>query len=228
MNAILQRLTTHWQLRTPRVVVVPTRTANVPRVHRARRAIAFAAFAFLIVQLAFATVVQREWLPLRDPLFHEKFERLQKHTAFWHDDKTALRILAIGSSRLHLSFDAKRLSETLSTAFGHPAIAYNFGTSGAGPLTNSLYLKRLIDAGVRADCIVLELHPALVGTGDSEFLLERRWLHGYRLRLGECEQLAGYGFTPEYPPSFGAKAYLTATHAYRMPALNRYATVWLP
>jgi len=228
LNTILQRLTTHWQLRTPHVVVVPTHTANGQRGSRARRAIAFAVFAFLIVQLAFGTVVQREWLPLRDPLFHEKFERLQKHTVLWNDDKTTLRILAIGSSRLHLSFDAKRVSEKLSTAYGRPAIAYNFGTSGAGPLTNSLYLKRLIDAGVRADCVVLELHPALIGTGEGGFLLEGRWLHGYRLRPGECEQLAGYSFAPEYPPSFGVKAYLTATHAYRMPALNRYATVWLP
>ena len=70
MNTILQRLTTPWQLRTPRVMVVPTPTAKGPRGSRARRAIAFAVFAFLVVQLAFGTIVQREWLPLRDPLFH--------------------------------------------------------------------------------------------------------------------------------------------------------------
>ncbi|WP_149108280.1 hypothetical protein [Limnoglobus roseus] len=172
---------------------------------------------FVLAQATFNAAVRNGWLPLNDPVFEEKFAMLERHRDFFAGHSPQPRVLLLGSSRSHLGFDARQFGETTHT------LAFNFGTPGGGPLTNALYLRRLLAAGVRPDCVLLELHPALMA-GE----LEGHWLGGYRLRPGEPDRLAAFGHDAGGVPHLGWQGWLTAAYAYRLPALNRYAVRWLP
>lgn len=172
---------------------------------------------FLVAQAAFNAAVRGGWLPLSDPIFVEKFDLLARHPAFFAERASQPRVLLLGSSRSHLGFDARRFGEATDT------LAFNFGTPGGGPLTTALYANRLFAAGVRPDCVLLELHPALF-LGD----LEGHWLNSYRLRDGEPAALERLGHAVGPVAHLGWRGWLAAAYAYRLPALNRYALRWLP
>jgi hypothetical protein len=177
--------------------------------------------AYLAGQVLFNVAVQARWLPLTDPVFVEKFELLERHPVFFAEKSptTPTRILVLGSSRSHLGVDARRFAGRLS----EEAVAFNFATSGGGPLTNALYLRRLLEAGVRPDAVLWELHPALFcGRNEAD------WLGSFRLRPGEPDVLKRFGHDTGPVPQQGWRGWLTATHLYRFPALNRYAERWLP
>jgi hypothetical protein len=133
-----------------------------------------------------------------------------------------VRVLALGSSRTQLGFDAARFAGH----FGGRVEAFNFGCPAAGPITAALYLRRLLDAGARPDYLLVEVHPCFVAPLDPPF--EARWLHPYRLRPGEPEVLRSFGWDVPTPPHHGPRGYLTAASAFRFALLNRYAPVLLP
>lgn len=173
--------------------------------------------------------IQRDWLPLHDPIYTEKFDRLRDHAAFFAPAQAdgPVRVLAVGSSRTQLALDAGRLSDALTAAAGRPVLAFNFGTSGAGPLTGDLYLRRLLAAGCRPDAVLVEIHPGFIAAGPGG-PFEARWLHAYRLRAGEAETLRGLGYPAADPPHLGWRGWLAAAHLFRFSALNAYAPRWLP
>ncbi len=196
---------------------------------RARWAMIVAILAFVGVQLAIHTAAEADVLPRRDPVSLEKFARLQPHAAFFKDAvPTRTRYLMLGSSRTQLGFDAHAFATELSTRSGRDVIAFNFGTPAGGPLTNALYLRRLLQAGVQTDCLLIELHPAYLAQKRDGIAFEAQWLHSYRLRRGEPEVLAKFGVTPHDAPHFTLAEKLNSAHAYRFPMLDRYASVWLP
>jgi hypothetical protein len=182
-------------------------------------------FLFLAIQAGLNVVIQHEWLPLRDPVYFEKFDLLRSHSEFFTETSQQFRLLALGSSRTQLAVDAATLSDILTNDVGRSVIAFNFGTPAGGPMTSNLYLRRLFAAGIALDAILVEIHPCFIAAGDP---FEAQWLHAYRLRQDEIATLRGFGYAIAYPPHLGWKGYITAAHAYRYPALNAYAPRWLP
>lgn len=155
--------------------------------------------------------------PADDPVFAEKFEVLAARPEFFGGGS---RLLILGSSRTQHGIDAGRLASKL----GPGASAFNFGTPAAGPLTNALYLRRLLAAGVRAEALLVEVHPGYLAAGDPPF--EARWLAPARLRAGEAEQLRGLGYDALDPAHLGGRGWLCATSLYRAGLTGRYAPTW--
>jgi hypothetical protein len=154
--------------------------------HRsARCSVVFGGVVFMTAQVLLNAAVRSNVIPLADPIYIEKFERLQQHQSFFTPTSDRTRYLLLGSSRSQLGFDAMQYSSRLSARVTHPVLAFNFGTHGAGPITNLLYLHRLTHAGVSAEHIMVEIHPCLL----DERALEVKWLSSYRLRVGEAEVL---------------------------------------
>jgi hypothetical protein len=195
--------------------------------------------AFLAAQAGLNVAVRREWVPVRDPVFAEKFDLLRPHAGFFTPhpnpppqggreqeaggrEQEVVRVMALGSSRTQLGFDAGRFAGH----FGGRVEAFNFGCPAAGPMTAALYLRRLLEAGVTPDCLLVEVHPCFVTPADPPF--EARWLHPYRLRPGEPEVLRGFGWDVPPPSHHGPRGYLTAAHSFRYGLLNQYAPVLLP
>ena len=190
----------------------PARTPRV-RGNRARRGLAAAVVAYLLLQAAVRQAVVSDTLPVADPIWASKFAVLRACP-------TPPALLALGSSRTEAAFDAAAFTAATGTD------GFNFGTPAGGPLTTNLYLRRLLAAGVRPDTVLLELHPGFLAPGDPPF--EARWLHPYRLRAGEPDQLRRLGWAAADPPGLGWRGHLSATTVWRIGLLDGFAPVWLP
>jgi hypothetical protein len=195
------------------------------RAARCRNAVLVGVLAFLSAQAGLNLAIRNEWAPVRDPVYAEKTELFAPHAGFVTPSATPeqpVRVLALGSSRTQLGFDAARFAGH----FDGRVEAFNFGCPAAGPITAALYFRRLLDAGARPDYLLVEVHPCFVAPLDPPF--EARWLHPYRLRPGEPGVLRSFGWDVPTPPHHGPRGYLTAASAFRFALLNRYAPVLLP
>lgn len=121
---------------------------------------------------------------LREPEYGRKLALLQAQVR-QNSDRPLL--LLLGSSRTAYGIRPDALLEAPST---DTPLVYNFGILGGGPLYELLYFRRLLDAGIRPQWLLVEVHPALLKS-TPELLaahlppLERcdardlRRLHGY-------------------------------------------------
>jgi hypothetical protein len=180
---------------------------------------------FVLAQAGFAAAVRTEAVRLRDPVFFEKLALLERHPEFFAPPgpDTPFRVLAVGSSRTLLGFDARRFADQSA----RPTAAFNFGTPAAGSMTVALYVRRLLDRGARPDRLLVEVHPCFLGEHGPE-PFEAGWLHPYRLRADEPDRLRGYGYAVPTPPHLGPGGWLLAASAYRFPLLDAAAPRLLP
>jgi hypothetical protein len=208
------------------VVTTPPRPARRRAAARSRTAVLAGVALFLAAQALLNHAIRNDWVPVRDPVFAEKYDFLRPHRPFFEPDATSVRVMALGSSRTQLGFDANRFALDTRRHTGRPIEAFNFGCPAAGPLTCSLYLRRLLDAGAKPDVLFVEIHPGFIAASNPPF--ESRWLHAYRLRPEELAALRSYGWDVPTPPHHGWKGWAAAASAYRFGILNRYADTWLP
>ena len=212
---------------------MPRPSLRSRRSARGRKAIIAGVIAYLAFQSTLNLAIRNDVLPVRDPVWSEKFELLQKQPAFFAagNDRpnSPVRVLAMGSSRTQLAFDATSMARTVSATTGREVEAFNFGCPAAGAMTSALYFRRLLAAGVEPDRVLIEIHPGFVAPMDppSDSPFEARWLHTYRLRPDEVELLRGFGWNVASPPHHGWQGWLTASASYRMSLLNRYAPVMM-
>ena len=186
---------------------------------RPRTAVVAGIVSFCALQIALSNSIESDTLPIRDPIFTEKLSLLQKHPEFWSEttDPARPRLLVIGSSRTQLLLDARRLEPAYH--------AFNFGCSSCGPIMQLLYFQRLIDAGLRAELLLIEIHPALLADLAEPF--ELRWLHSHRLRPGESERLHILGCGPDAISANRCPWFQASSH-YRLALLNEFAPDLLP
>jgi hypothetical protein len=187
---------------------------------RSRRALVAGVLLFIAGQALLNVAICRDWVPVRDPVYTEKFDLLRNHAAFFAPTAARPRVLALGSSRTQLGFDAARFADALDVQ------AFNYGCPAAGPITCALYLRRLLEAGVKPDYLLLEIHPCFLTPVDPPY--EARWLHAYRLRPDEVDMLRGFGWNVPTPPQHGYKGWLASAYGYRFGLLNRYWSELLP
>lgn len=141
------------------VLRIPTRLRRLvarrgaPRLGRRRAAVvALVAFplAFAALHLAFVAAARS---PLVfDPYYGDKERTL---AALERANPGPPRVVALGSSRTFGAFDARRASDATG------ATAFNFGAPGAGPVTQLVYLRRLLADGHTPDVVLLEVLPSL-------------------------------------------------------------------
>jgi hypothetical protein len=214
----------------PRIAIVDHRSAPKPARRRAagcRNAVLVGVVVFVLGQVSLNVAVRNEWVPVRDPVFVEKFGLLEPHESFFSppapvSDSPPTRVMALGSSRTQLAFDAARFAEHA----GPHVEAFNYGCPAAGPITSALYLRRLLEKGVRPDLVFIEIHPGFITPRSPPF--EAQWLHVYRLRPDEVDIVRGFGWDIPSSPHHGPRGYLTAAHSYRFSLLNRYWPTMLP
>ena len=155
-----------------------------------RRALVAVAAGFLVFVAIQATLSGTSAVThlVADPVYGDKVRRLQRleRTA---PPKTP-RVILLGTSRTGYGFVAGRV-QAAATEAGTPAVVFNFGVPGAGPITHLIYLKRLLADGHRPDLLILEvLPPLLANLPDGPF--EGRMLKGDLLTRSEIEFVGRY------------------------------------
>jgi hypothetical protein len=113
--------------------------------------------AFVALQLGL-TLSRESWLPeLRDPAFGAKLKRFAQRKRDAGPD--AVTAVMLGSSRTVYGFRGTLLEGAVAKAQRRPAVVFNLGIYGAGPVSELLYLKNVLAKGLRPDLLLVEVAP---------------------------------------------------------------------
>jgi hypothetical protein len=180
---------------------------------------------FFSIQICTGVAIRAEWSPLRDPLYFDRLALLKKYPAFRPGpnplpDKP-VTVLFIGTSRTLHGVDAKAAATYLTGLVGRPVEVFNFGQAGAGPVTTAVYLRRLMQDGVKPDVVLVEVHPVYLA-GQRPDAPETRWLLPFRLRPDELSIACEMGFPAPRPVTHGKRGLYAPLYDYRFLILDRY------
>ncbi|MFO0823846.1 MAG: hypothetical protein U0792_12145 [Gemmataceae bacterium] len=170
-----------------RVVIERSPPRATPRCARvdAKVALVVGLAAVFLAHVGLAALAER-YVAVRDPVYGDLEARLASVEA--KNPPAAAQVLFLGTSRVGSGFDAQRIS-------GGSISAFNFGVPGSGPITHSLYLRRLLADGHRPNLLLLEVLPSSVDDRDPP--PETPLLNGTRFTRPEVERLATYGVPAE-------------------------------
>jgi Protein of unknown function (DUF1574) len=188
-----------------------TRAARRIKHRRAWQALASGLLLFAAVQGGLAWAVERAGPYLRDPVYADRAVRLHRRLAAADSPRC---VLLLGSSRTAYGARTQLLEDYARQALHEPVVAFNFGTPGAGPVTNLVYFRRLLAEGVRPDLVFIEVMPAYLATQVGEPTLrgsppaEMAWTNPERFTGDEIAVLASLGVPTE-----------TVSSAYRTSSL---------
>jgi hypothetical protein len=203
----------------------PGARGNGSRRRGAAVALAVGAVVAVGVQLGTGWAIHTDRLPLRDPIYFDKLELMRARPGFAHADPSGarpLRVVFLGSSRSVDGIDAGAIGTDLAHRLGRPVEAFNFAHPGAGPVMNAVYLRRLLNDGVKPDAVVIEIHPALLAAHTQP--PEAAWFATIRLRPEELSLVRRFGFSVNTPAAHGCRGWLLPWYEYRVPMIDRYAT----
>jgi hypothetical protein len=191
---------------------------------RGRTALVWAVAAFLFLQVALAVAVEG-WLPeLREPVYARKVSRLGQRV---RAAPGAPVVLMLGTSRTAYGLHARYLEQRLARDTGAPAVVFNFGIGGAGPVAELLRLRRLLAEGPRPDLLLVEVMPPLLA-GQDPVPPEARWLDPATVRIGELPVLKQLHVpVGEFRHQWWLARPLP-WYAYRLNILSYLAPNWLP
>lgn len=177
-------------------------------------------------QVGLGVAVRTEQSSLRDPVYFDKLALLRSHPAFYPAGSSAAdrptTVLLVGSSRTLNAVDAGAAGRQLSAALGRPAEVFNFAQAGAGPVTNAVYVRRLVADGAKPDFVLIEVHPVFLA-GQRADPPEARWLLPFRLRPDELPVVRRMGFPAADPATHGPRGLLAPLYEFRFLILDRYA-----
>jgi hypothetical protein len=190
---------------------------------RGRSAVAWALAAFALCQLGAAIAIESSYPQFRDPEFGYRRNRLVERLA--HASPRPYTAVMLGSSRTTVGFDAGILELQLSEHLQRPSIAFNFGITGAGPLTHLLNLRRLLKDNVRPDLVLIEILPPLLN--GQPWNQESLRLRPERLWHDEVGVLKNYGCEPGIDQRW-LTGWPVPFYEHRFPILSRFLPSWLP
>ena len=104
-----------------------------------RRTLLWALAGFIGLQAALAVGIEGCLPELRDPLYAFKARRLCERTV--EDPAKPFSVVLLGSSRAIFGFKAGLLEKPLTETMGRPVVVFNFGVTGAGPVTSLMMLR---------------------------------------------------------------------------------------
>ncbi len=173
--------------------------------------------ALLLLQLGLGITAETS-LYIRDPGYADKEIRLARQEAI---NPSGPRIVMLGTSRTAAAFHAGRVRERLGSG-----VVFNFGIPASGPVTHSVYLKRLLEDGHKPDLLILEvLAPTLgdlpAGPKTPAGPLEGRFLFGDRLRHHELDDVIRYGFPADDVQTKWRQSVTIPWYAIRFPIMGR-------
>ncbi len=169
--------------------------------------------------------VRPEW---RDPEFGFRLQQLKE----WKQ-KTPERplVLALGSSRMQ--FDLSPAAMDFSDEPDEPLV-YNLGYRGSRPNLAALNLVRVLDAGIRPRCVLIEFSPiayAHIGMTQGNMFTDdlRTWPSRFSLRdVGRMWELDESPSDDRGVSMRWLAGYATPWSTQRLVLLSRWLPNWLP
>ncbi len=192
----------------------PVSARSQSRATRARRSVVvmLLVVAVSVVSLDFALeTVRPEW---RDPEFGWRLKAVNNL------ERDGYRFtLALGSSRTQMGFSPKEFGPACG-------VVYNFGQAGCGPVQLNLNYRRLRDAGIRPDTLLIEVMPtALYQDGAAEAFFAGKTS---RLSLADVTRLSVYCDDPNSLRREVLSHRVWPWHSYRFLLMSHWQAGMLP
>jgi hypothetical protein len=202
------------------------RTAEGPgsrqRFTRARRAVCVALAVFLVAQVLLAVAVEGSLPELCDPAYGLKLKQLRARLRACAAPPEL--VVALGSSRVAHGFDGALLEDDLGRQLGRPAVLYNLGRLGGGPISECLYLHRLLAEGIRPNRLLVEVLPRMLTRAASKAEMES--LEFATLDPADVAVLERFGAMKPRLPWWVQRSFPERTH--RQAFLHGVAPLLLP
>src|SRR5689334_6164241 len=122
------------------------------RARRARNAVASSVLTLFVLNAGLAAFVQLR-PGFRDPLCAAKVKAL---AARFNSAPEPTRVVVLGSSRTAAAVEPRAMEAAVAAGTGRPCLAFNMGLQGDGPISQLVHYRRLREAGVRPDVVVVE------------------------------------------------------------------------
>jgi hypothetical protein len=166
----------------------------------------------------------------RDPLCDAKVKAL---VARFTSAPEPTRVVALGSSRTAAAVEPRALEAAVAAGTGRPCLAFNMGLQGDGPISQLVHYRRLREAGVRPDVVIVELLPsAFAWYSDPSRHEDRPYdatiLRPDRLTRAELDTVCEYGFPPQETRGEWREATYNPWFGFRFQLLARVQPRWLP
>ena len=183
----------------------------------------WAAATFIGLQVGLRVVIDY-WRPeFRDPAFEIKARRLQQALA--RSARPPVTVVAVGSSITGDGFQAKLLENLLAGNLHRPTLFFNMNSMGSGPLTDLIWVRRLLDRGIRPNLVVIELAPIFFGDAGTPTDISRFPPHILEGR--DLDVIQRYGRDADLQSKWWA-CWLATAHGHRLTILNCTAKFLLP
>lgn len=190
-----------------------------PQCH-ARMALCCGLTAFVALQIGLSLVMDY-WAPvLHDPEYGHKLALLRARIAE-HPERPL--VLVLGSSRSGIGLTPAAFPPL--TVAGQPALAFNFGITGCGPIQELQTLRRLLRHGVHPQRVLIEIHPLLLH--QEHGIGEETWLDPRRLDLADLPTVARYIGDPWALYGRWCRLRLAPWYSNRFLIFDRFARSWL-
>jgi hypothetical protein len=187
---------------------------------QARSAIFWGLGTFILMQAALAVWIDNRMPDLRDPLYENKAARLRERVV--GVPARPLTVVMLGSSRTVFALKATELEGPLEKTAGRPVVVFNFGVTGAGPVTNLMNQRRLLAEGVRPDLFLIEVLPPLL----ADYIVEADRLPADRLWRSDLELLERYDLSNRNWEQDWWLASAVPSYSHRFAIMSRVAPTY--
>src|SRR5262245_15699708 len=176
---------------------------------------------FVAIQATFWSVKEFARPELRDPEYVHKLKRLRQRL---RENPNRQLVILLGSSRIAFGVRTELLDVNRVPASDEP-IVFNFGMTQCTPVLERLMLRRLLDDGVRPDCVVIEFLPSVQVARHEQ---AEEYIHPVRLSWSDLRLLERFTDRPARLRLHWLEAQLMPCFTHRHVVLNRYAAGWVP
>jgi hypothetical protein len=201
-------------------------TGNARRqrfVRAARAGVISALLGCAALQLGLNLALEPLFPQFRDPFYYHKSRRLLARV---HKEQP-LTVVMLGSSRTAYGLCGQRIEGQLGERLGQPVVVYNSGLFGSGPIAELLYLKRMVQEGLRPDLLLIEVLPTCLAETERG-PAEANWLDPCRLNRQELLFLEKYGIATREMVHDRVQDEAIPWYYHRFAILSCWAPGWLP
>jgi hypothetical protein len=137
---------------------------------RSRATLGWTVAAFILLQVGFRVGIDYGLPELRDPVFEIRARPLERRIAQVREARLPRQpatVLMMGSSITESAFKGQFLEDLLSKELERPAVVFNMGRPGGGPMCSLVWTRRLFDRGIRPSLLLIEISPYLFKSADT-------------------------------------------------------------
>ncbi|MBA4016140.1 MAG: hypothetical protein C0483_03020 [Pirellula sp.] len=181
-------------------------------------------FGFVALQLTFFPASML-WPPIQDGEYGHKIVNLRNHLKQKPADRPA--IVMFGSSLTGWGLNPGAMSN-VKAAPSRGAVVYNFGINSSGVMVELACLKRLLNAGIRPDLVLIETHPWFLFEGYNHVHDKHHFFPVNRTQLQDFSVFMRYDANPTQLVFDWAWNHVIPWYDHRHDLQNTLLPKWVP